>query len=221
VRAPGRADGVVVPPIGDPAAGAGDLAEVLARDPTAAMPPPTVVDGTTGSVGLRVRGTTPGGVVAAPVDRPTTVLEPAAATPAAAPEPGAAGAAAAKPSPLTWQAPSTLPPPPKLDSYSLRLVSGRTLYDAFAVSIAKTPHLAALVGPAPVRVNPIELERLGVPSGGTVHLIGARGTLTMPAVADAGVPRGSAQLAFNRSTPGAAELINAAEAVTEVRLETM
>jgi predicted molibdopterin-dependent oxidoreductase YjgC len=238
VRAPGRADGVLIPPAGDPAAGARDLAEVMARDPAAAVAPPTVVDGSTGSVGLRVRGLARGDDVTAPVARPTTVLEPTPAGPdpdapagpdpdaPAGPDPDApAGdpveSPVPKPAPLRWEAPATLAPPPKLDSYSLRLVAGRTLYDGWAVSVARTPHLAALVGPSPVRVNPFELERLGVPSGGTVHLIGARGTLTMPAVADAGLPRGSACLPFNRSTPGAAELIDARDAVTEVRLETM
>ena len=220
VRAPGRADGVLIPPAGDPAAGARDLAEVLARDPTAAVAPPTVVDGSSGSVGLRVRGLARGDEVTAPVDRPTTVVEPTPAGPDPdAPPRDTVDAPVPKPAPLRWEPTASPAPPPKLDSYSLRLVAGRTLYDGWAVSLARTPHLSALAGPSPVRVNPFELERLGVPSGGTVHLIGARGTLTMPAVADAGVPRGSACLAFNRSTPGAAELIDAAAAVTEVRLE--
>jgi NADH-quinone oxidoreductase subunit G len=208
VRAPGRADGVLVPPTGDPAAGARDLTEVLARDPTAAVAPPTVVDGSSGSVGLRVRGVT---AVAAPVDGSPPAPDAEQPPPTGPPRPSA----------LRWEAPAAVPPPPKLDSYSLRLVAGRTLYDGLAVSVARTPALAGLVGPSPVRVNPFELERLGVSSGGTVHLIGARGTLTLPAVADAAVPRGTACLAFNRSTPGAAELIDAGEAVTEVRLETM
>ncbi|MFI5042052.1 MAG: NADH-quinone oxidoreductase subunit NuoG, partial [Acidimicrobiales bacterium] len=56
LRAPGRADGIVVPAHGDPALGARTLADVVAADPLAAHQPPTVVDGTTGSVGLRIRG---------------------------------------------------------------------------------------------------------------------------------------------------------------------
>jgi hypothetical protein len=58
-----------------------------------------------------------------------------------------------------------------------------------------------------------------VASGQTVHLSSARASVTLPAVADAAIPRGTASLAFNLSTPGAAELIDDSAAVTEVRLE--
>ncbi len=182
---------MLVPASGDPAAGALTTAEVVARDPSAARAPVTVVDGATSSVGIRVRGTEHGHAVSAPTDGAGAVLEPA---PAAAPE-ETAGAepvapAVPKPAPLRWEAPAALAPAPKLDAYSLRLVSSRALYDSFAVSVSRTPHLAPLVRPTTLRVNPFELERLGVQSGGTVHLIGARGTLTLVAAADAGVPAG-------------------------------
>ena len=56
LRAPGRWDGIVAPVTGDPAAGARTLADVVAADPWAAYQPVTVVDGSTGSVGLRIKG---------------------------------------------------------------------------------------------------------------------------------------------------------------------
>jgi NADH-quinone oxidoreductase subunit G len=205
LRAPGRVDGVLVPPSGDPAAGARTLAEVVARDPSAAVAPAMVVDGTSASVGLRIRG--------------MTAVTGGGAPPAVDAEPADA-AELARPAPLRWEAPTDLPPAPKLDSYSLRLVSGRALYDGLTVSVSKTPHLSSLAQPTTLRVNPFELERLGVVSGGNVHLTSTRASFTLPAVADAALPRGSASLAFNLSVPGAAELIDATAAVTEVRLET-
>ena len=56
LRAPGRWDGVVVPATGDPALGARTLGEVVAADPWAAYQPVTVVDGSSGSIGLRIHG---------------------------------------------------------------------------------------------------------------------------------------------------------------------
>jgi anaerobic selenocysteine-containing dehydrogenase len=72
-----------------------------------------------------------------------------------------------------------------------------------------------------LRLNPFEIDRLGVPDGGTVRVTGARSSLTLPVVADPGLPRGSAALAFNVGLPGAADLIDATTAVTEVRVETL
>jgi hypothetical protein len=53
-----------------------------------------------------------------------------------------------------------------------------------------------------------------------VRVTGSRSTLTMSAVADAGVPRGTAQLMWNQ--PGdAADLIDVTAPVTDVRVETL
>jgi len=69
-------------------------------------------------------------------------------------------------------------------------------------------------------VNPFELERLGVPDGGGVRVTSARTSVSLPVVGDPGLPRGSAALAFNVGPPGAADLIDAGAAVTDVRVET-
>jgi NADH-quinone oxidoreductase subunit G len=221
LRAPGRVDGILVPPVGDPAAGAQTAAEVAALDPDAMVAPATVVDGTTGSVGVRIKGTVVavGVPLSAPVAQEATITagaESAESTPSAEPTPPAGPD---RPAPLTWTPPAEAPAAPQLDAYSLRLVSGRALYDE-AVSVKACSHLAGLVASPAVHVNPAELDRLGVPSGGSARLISPRTSVTLPVVADAALPRGSASLVFNVGSPGAADLIDATVAVTEVRLET-
>jgi NADH-quinone oxidoreductase subunit G len=213
LRAPGRVDGVVVPPIGDPAAGARTPAEVIARDPSAADGPPNVPDGAGAGVGVRVRGIATNPAAAPPSDVPDADLG------GADPDEVPAGDGPVRPKVLRWETPAALAAVPQRDAYSLRLVSGRSLYDPLVVSVAKSPHLASLPRRASLRVNPFELERLGVASGQTVRLSSARGSVSLSAVADGTVPRGTASLVFNLSTPGAAELIDASLAVTEVRLE--
>jgi len=217
LRAPGRADGIVVPATGDPALGARTLAEAVARDPGAAFSPPSVVDGAAASVGVRIQG--PAVEPAAEADAAEGEAEAAAGDAAADGDGAGEPAPPARPALLVWSPPAAPASAPAVDAYSLRLVSGRELYDPLAVSVAHTPHLAGLARPAGLRVNPQELERLGVASGQPVHLTSARATVTVPVVADPGVPRGTASLPFNAGTPGAAELIDVSEVVTDIRLE--
>jgi NADH-quinone oxidoreductase subunit G len=193
LQAPGRFDGVIVPPVHDPAAGAATLADAVAADPSAGVAPPTVVDGATGGVGLRIR-------MAAPIASASTT-------------------SSYGPPLLVWDPPTELPPAPQLDAYSMRLVASRVLYDR-ATSLAHTPHLADLAGQPTLTVNPFELERLGVAAGGLVRATSSRTSLVLPVAADPGLPRGSATLVFNVGDLGAADLIDAATAVTEVRVET-
>jgi anaerobic selenocysteine-containing dehydrogenase len=109
---------------------------------------------------------------------------------------------------------------PPLDSYSLRLVATRTLWDNGTL-VQHSPHLASLAPPLRLRVNPYDLDRLGVPSGGQVRVISPRTSMVLPVDADTGVPRGSASLIFNLAGEGAADLIDATAPVTDVRLETV
>ncbi len=111
-------------------------------------------------------------------------------------------------------------PSPPVDAYSLRLVSGRILYDA-GVLVQQSPSLAALVPGASLRAHPSDLGRLGVTTGDQVRVTSSRGSLTLGTVADASVLRGSAVLAFNQPGPGAADLIDARQPVTDVRVETV
>ncbi|MBK9179676.1 MAG: NADH-quinone oxidoreductase subunit NuoG [Acidimicrobiales bacterium] len=134
------------------------------------------------------------------------------------PEPEAPPAAAL-PEVLSFSAPPAggqVPPP---DSYSLRLVAGRTLYDR-GTSLRHSPSLAALARPTVLRLNPYDHERIGV-SGGRLRVSSSRGSVVVAAVADAAVPRGAAVLAFGQPDVAAAELIDVAAPVTDVRVETL
>jgi NADH-quinone oxidoreductase subunit G len=109
---------------------------------------------------------------------------------------------------------------PPVDSYSLRLVTVRKLYDQ-GTMVRAAPSLAGLAAGFGVAANPSDLDRLGVASGGTVRLSSPQGTLTTEVVADASVPEGVVTMTWNQGgevSPGT--LIAAGAAVTEVRLET-
>jgi len=138
-------------------------------------------------------------------------------------EPAAADlSAASEPPPLlTWTAPGSPSPSPPLDAYSLRLVSGRKLYDA-GVVVQHCPSLAHLTPGARLGVNPFDLDRLGLRTGDRAKATSARGSAVFEVQADEGVPRGSAALTFNQ--PGeatASSLIDVIQPVTEVRVETV
>jgi anaerobic selenocysteine-containing dehydrogenase len=129
---------------------------------------------------------------------------------------------------LSWSAAGGTEPlrVPKADNYTLRLVSGRRLYDAGS-SVTGSPSLTPLVPALTVRANPYDLDRLGAATGDQVKLRSARGELTLPAEADEGVPRGVVAVDFNvpggESAPGnaAATLIDSRQLVTDVRLESV
>ena len=115
---------------------------------------------------------------------------------------------------------------PKADSYSLRLVAGRRLYDAGS-SVTGSPSLTPLVPTLVARANPYDLDRLGAVTGDRVKVRSARGELILAAESDGGVPRGVVAIDFNvpggESAPGnaAATLIDSRQLVTDVRLESV
>ena len=106
---------------------------------------------------------------------------------------------------------------PAFDAYSLRLVVSRKLYD-LGTATQQSGSLAGLVGGTDVRLNPYDFDRLGIEPGATVTLTGAAGSLTLVAQRDDGVPRGSAAVYVNQG-PAIGSLIDAAQAVAEVRVE--
>jgi len=118
---------------------------------------------------------------------------------------------------VVFVAPEPTPVPP-LDSYALRLVVTRTMYDDGTL-VQQAPALAGLPADAPLRVHPAVLDRLGVESGTRVRAISPRATITLPVVSDPGVPRGVAAVAYRRQG-GAGDLVDVGQAVTEVRVET-
>ena len=109
---------------------------------------------------------------------------------------------------------------PKLDSYSLRLVSGRTLYDQ-GVAVQRSPSLAGLPDGPRLRANPYDLDRLGVTTGDSLRVRSRHQSFVLEVLADAGVPPGSVAIPFNLGDQSAGELIDASGPVTDVRLETV
>ena len=107
-----------------------------------------------------------------------------------------------------------------VDSYSLRLVATRKLYDQGTL----VSHATSLAGLAPgtiLRVNPYDFSRLGVAGGDRVRVRTSRTTLTAEIAVDAGVPRGTASVVFNQPGLHVAALIDAAMSVTDVRVESV
>jgi anaerobic selenocysteine-containing dehydrogenase len=117
---------------------------------------------------------------------------------------------------VVFEAPSEAAPLPQLDGYSLRLVVTRKLYDDGTL-VQHSPSLAPLAKPACVRANHYDLDRLGLGTGGRVKVRSNRTTFLADAEVDDGVPRGSVALVFGEQ---AGDLIDGAEPVIDVRLET-
>ena len=107
---------------------------------------------------------------------------------------------------------------PPLDAYSLRLVAYRPLFDA-GVNVRHSPALTGLAGSARVHVNPADLDRLGVTTGGSVRVTSTRATHLLEAVSDPGVPRGIALIHANQAGGRANVLIDGNAPVTDVRVE--
>jgi predicted molibdopterin-dependent oxidoreductase YjgC len=111
------------------------------------------------------------------------------------------------------------PPLPAPDSYSLRLVTGRTLYDDGTLVQRCPETIGKLARPATVRLSPHDFDALGIETGTPVRISSARGSITASAASDAGVPRGSAVVPFNAPGGGGADLVAADEVATDVRVE--
>jgi hypothetical protein len=108
-----------------------------------------------------------------------------------------------------------------VDSYSMRLVAARSLYD-LGSAVSAVPALAGLVAAAPLRINPHDLDDLGVPAGGSVRLRTGDASLVAAAVPDPSLPRKVIAAAFNVPLDGGtvADLIDSQAPVVEVRMET-
>jgi NADH-quinone oxidoreductase subunit G len=129
------------------------------------------------------------------------------------------------PKPIAYRALITEAPVPTPDSYSLRLHSGRVLYDAATLTQASAS-LAPLAQKPSVHLHPGEIERHGLRAGEMVRVVSQSGDITVAMIADDRVPRGVAVVTFNLGSAGvgAADLIDVvtmrAEGVTKVRLES-
>jgi predicted molibdopterin-dependent oxidoreductase YjgC len=120
-----------------------------------------------------------------------------------------------------WDRSVTPPVPTPPDAYSLRLVAARTLYDAGRI-VSSSPSLAALAIGFALVVHPSDLGRIGVSAeGDDVRVTSARGTITVPVLADAATAPGTAFMPFAQRAPvGPNDLIDITASVTELRVET-
>ncbi|HEY5097782.1 MAG TPA: hypothetical protein VII46_07020, partial [Acidimicrobiales bacterium] len=126
-----------------------------------------------------------------------------------------------RPAPLAGPADLDVPQVVPNDRYSLRLVASRVLYDR-GVAVASVPALAGLVGPAPLRAHPLDLDELGVAPGGTVRVRTASASTVLTVVADDSLPRQVVAADFNVPLDEGtiADLIDASAPVVELRMET-
>ncbi|MBI2169740.1 MAG: NADH-quinone oxidoreductase subunit NuoG [Actinobacteria bacterium] len=109
---------------------------------------------------------------------------------------------------------------PQQDSYALRLVSGRRLYDA-GLGVQLSPPTAQLAEEAVLLVNPWNFESLGVAEGDRVKITSSRGSVVLAVRSDPGTPKGVAFLPFNQPGHAAADLIEVGTSVTDVQVETL
>ena len=109
---------------------------------------------------------------------------------------------------------------PALDAYSLRLVALRKLYDNGTL-VQQTPSLASLAPGSKMLAHPSDLDRLGVATRGQVKVTSPRTTLTVDVHASTAVPKGTVALTVNQPGPDPADLIDATQHVTDVRIENL
>jgi NADH-quinone oxidoreductase subunit G len=119
-----------------------------------------------------------------------------------------------------WDTPPEPHATPARDGYALRLVVGRTLYDAGRAATS-SPAIAGLAPAPELLVSPTDLHRLGVETGTEVKATSARGSLRLVVCESAEVPQGVARLPFGADGTGAAELLDATAPVTDLRVETI
>ena len=108
-------------------------------------------------------------------------------------------------------------PAPPLDSYGLRLIATRALYDQGTL-VQSAPALSGLARGTGVRLNPYDFDRLG--GAARVSVRSGRATMVLALQADAGVPRGAAAIVVNQTEGDVTRLIDIDAAVTELRIET-
>ncbi len=203
LEAPGSADGVVVP------------LPATAVSPPATRPLPLDPIAVPGVESVEWQGAPP---------RVGLAEEPTAPRPGSADRGSAVpddDAAVGRPELLSGPVELSVPHVPPSDSYSVRLVAGRTLYDDGA-AVSAVPALAGLVAPATLRANPQDLDELGVAAGGRVRVRNASAALVLVAEPDPSLPRRVVSAPFNvpLGEGTVADLIDIGHPVIELRLET-
>jgi len=131
------------------------------------------------------------------------------------------GPGPARPSVLSGPTDLAVPHVAPVDGYSVRLVASRTLYDRGA-AMDGVDALSGLVEPAVLRVNPHDLDDLGVSTGGSVRLRSATTSTVVPVEPDGSLPRRVVATEFNVpfGDGTVADLIDRAFPVVDLRMET-
>ncbi len=104
------------------------------------------------------------------------------------------------------------------NAYSLRLVVNRKLYDA-GTSISQCSSSAGLAPEQALRVSPADAAPLGISDGSRVTVTSPNGSLSVRALVDRAVPRGTAHLTHNLAGGEPSALISVADAVCDIRVE--
>lgn len=107
---------------------------------------------------------------------------------------------------------------PANDSYSLRLVAVRALYDQGTV-VQQMRSSSGLATGAVASLHSAEAAKLGLANGDLVRVIGNDTSLVVPARIDDGVPRGSVAVGWQRANAPLTRLIDSTAPVCDVRIE--
>ncbi|MCU1344314.1 MAG: nuoG, partial [Acidimicrobiia bacterium] len=110
-------------------------------------------------------------------------------------------------------------PLPAADAYALRLAVSRKLYDA-GVTTAFSESLAGLAPGSSVLLNPYDFDRIQ-PGAAGVRVTSTRTSVVLPAVRSDRVPRGSAWVAHYQPDVQIGSLVDLAQPVIDVRVETL
>ena len=112
---------------------------------------------------------------------------------------------------------------PLADSYALRVVLSRHLYDR-GIAMQGSPALHELVATTSLGLHHFDLDRLGVKSGELVKVTGPKGTFALAVVLNDGVARGTADVVIGTRTDSGEyvidQFLDAASSITQIRLET-
>ena len=109
-------------------------------------------------------------------------------------------------------------PTTPVDSYALRLSTGRRMYDN-GTMVQQARSLAGLASGTALRLNSYDFNRLGVGTGDAVLVTGPTGSLSLPVVVDDGVPRGTALADYNRMGSDIRTLLDPDAVIIDVRLD--
>ena len=100
-----------------------------------------------------------------------------------------------------------------------QLVVTRKMYDE-GTMLTFSPSLVSLAAGAHAAVHPDDLQSARITAGSEVTLSNTIGSITLEAVADVGVAKGTVAVEFNQPNASVAQLLDAGRIVTTVRMES-